>query len=76
MPEGFAAIQNDLHFFTVRVTDYQNRLPKQAVKSPSLEILKKLPGHSPEQPTLGYPHLSRGDVADDLQMSLPTSPIL
>ncbi|KFV78713.1 hypothetical protein N308_05785, partial [Struthio camelus australis] len=28
------------HFFTVRVVEHRNRLPMEAVQSPSLEILK------------------------------------
>ncbi|KFV77926.1 hypothetical protein N308_11537, partial [Struthio camelus australis] len=28
------------NFFTVRVTEHWNRLPRKAVKSPSLEIFK------------------------------------
>ena len=28
------------HFFTVRVTKYRNRLPREVVESPSLEIFK------------------------------------
>ena len=28
------------HFFTVKVTEHWNRLPREAAESPSLEILK------------------------------------
>ena len=46
------------NFFTLRVTEYWNRLPRGAVESPSLEIFKPPPGHSSVQLALGDPALA------------------
>ena len=35
------------NFFTVRVMEYWNRLPREMVESPSTEIFKELSGHTP-----------------------------
>lgn len=47
-----------------------NRLPREAVASPTLEILN-LTGHGLRQPALAEPALSRGVGQDDLQTSFP-----
>jgi len=62
-------------FFTVRVTEYWNRLPREAVASPSLEILKT---HLDAilRNALKVILLGRGVGPDELQRSLPTSAIL
>lgn len=46
----YGALQN-----TTRVTKSWHRLPREVVKSPSLEILKKQPGHRSGQLSLGGP---------------------
>lgn len=38
-------------------------------------IIQNLTGHSPRQPAIGHPALSRGVGLDDLQGCLPTSTI-
>lgn len=38
------------NLFILRVTEHQDRLSKEVINSPSLEILK--PGHDPVQPAL------------------------
>jgi len=42
------------NFFTLRVTEPWNRLPREFVDSP-LEIFQDLPGRSPVQPAVGDP---------------------
>ena len=48
------------HFCTVGVIEHWNRLPTEVAESPSLKILKKTTGCSPEQPAVVNPALSRG----------------
>ena len=43
------------NFFIVRVTEPWNRLPREVVESPSLEIFQDLPGQGPVQPAVGDP---------------------
>ena len=47
-------------FFTLRVTEHWHRLPRGAVGSPSLEILKTHLGWGPVQPALGDPASAAG----------------
>jgi len=48
------------NFFPLRVTEHWNRLPREFVDSPSLEIFKTLPGQVPVQPAVGDPALAGG----------------
>jgi len=56
------------NFFTLRVTEPWNRLPREIVDSPSLEIFKthldewvqNPPGQGPLQPTVGDPASAGG----------------
>jgi len=43
------------HFSVVRLMENWHRLPREVVESPSLEILKKMSGHSPGKLSLGCP---------------------
>jgi len=61
------------HFFTVKVTEHWNRLPREAVEFPPLEILKS---HHLGQTSLLVALLEQGFGQDDLQMSFPNSAIL
>ena len=45
--------------FTLRMTEHWNRLPREAVDSPSLEI-QDPPGQGPVQPALHDPASARG----------------
>ena len=56
------------HLFTVTVTKHSNRIPREVVESPSLEMSGQL--------TLGSPGRAGRAGPDDLQRSLPTSTIL
>lgn len=42
------------YFYTVRVMEHCNSLPRELVESPLLEIIKNPTGHGPEQPSLIY----------------------
>ena len=48
------------NFFILRVTEPWNRLPRQVVEFPSLEIMKNLPGQGPVQPAVGDPASAGG----------------
>lgn len=62
-------------FFTFRVTEYLNRLPREVLESPSLEILKTWLDVILCN-LLQVNLLSQGVELDDLQRSLPTPAIL
>ena len=63
------------NFFTVRVTEHWNRLPREAVGSPSLEIFKaRLDAYLGS--LLSGACFGRGVGPDDLLRSLPTPTIL
>jgi len=47
------------NFFTLRVMEHWNRLPREAVECPSLEI-QDPPGQGPAQPAVGDPALAGG----------------
>ena len=63
------------NFFPVRLSEQQNRLPREVVESPSLETFKT---HLDVFlcPCSGCPCSSRGVGQDGLQRSLPTPAIL
>ena len=61
-------------FFTVKVTEHWNRLSREVVKPPSLEIFKTHL-YLPVQPAIGG-LLCRGVGLNDLWRSLPISKIL
>jgi len=64
------------NFFTLRVMEHWNRLPRDAVDSPSLEIFKTRLDKVLCKPALGDPVSARGGGLDDPQRSLPTPTIL
>lgn len=61
--------QFEVTFLTVTMTECYYRLSRKIVESLCLKILKT--GHSPVQPALASPALSRGIRPDNLQMCLP-----
>lgn len=61
--------QFEATFLTVRMTECYYRLSREVLESPRLKILKT--GHSPEQPALADPTLSRGIRPDNLQTCVP-----
>jgi len=48
------------NFFTLRVMEHWNRLPREAVESPSPEIFKTRLDKGPVQPAVGDPALAGG----------------
>jgi len=61
------------NFFPLRVTEPWNRLPREVVDSPSLEIFKTRLDQGPVlQSALGDPAFAGGFGSDDPQRSLPT----
>ena len=65
------------NFFTLRVIEQWNRLPRGTVDSPSLEIFKTRLDKGPVQPAVDDPALAGElDQIDDPQRSLPTPTIL
>lgn len=61
------------NFFTGRVAEHWDSLPREVVKSPCLETLKTVEGFLCNLvPAPGDPALARGVGPDDFQRSLPT----
>ena len=63
------------HFFAVRVTEHQHRLPREAVESPSLEIFKSYLDMVLGKRS-GQPSLSRGVGPPGIPANLNRSVIL
>lgn len=59
--------------FNVKVVRCWSRLPKEAVKCPCLDILKKQMEHGPEKPAPAEPPWSKGVELDHFQKCLLTS---
>lgn len=54
------------HFFTVREVKHWNRLSREVMESPSVEITKNMTGHCPDQAVLVDPALGRGVELGDI----------
>jgi len=74
-PALAAHLRYQENFFTLRVTDHWNRLPREAVESPSLEIFKTCLD-AVLCSLLWVTLLGQGVGLGDPQRSLPTPNIL
>lgn len=73
LQRGKSYLMNLIAFYNemVKVIKQWNRLPKEAVAASLVGEIQNLIGHSPEQPALAEPALSRETAHLHLQRSFP-----